>query len=168
LDDPLFVPHLAGRVSPSQPHLRGSWAGLTWSHTAGHLFRAVLEGVALEYCIYRDVLQSVNPESNIREVRITGGGEKSSLWNQIKADVLGIPVVQISRHEGAPLGVALLAGFGVGLFKKLETAAARWIRKGDAVRPTRKLASHYQTRLARYTALLQQLNQWAETDLPET
>jgi len=163
LDDPLFVPHLGGRVSPSQPLLRGSWTGFTWSHTAAHLYRAVLEGVALEYCIYRDVLQLVNPELNIREVRITGGGEKSTLWNQIKADALAIPVVQINRQEGAPLGAALLAGFGVGLFGKLEVTAARWIRRGEAVRPSRRLGAHYQTRLARYTRLLQHLNQWAES-----
>ena len=162
--DPMFVPHFGGRVSPSQPKLRGSWAGLTWSHTAGHLYRAVLEGVALEYCIYRDVLQSVNPELSIREVRITGGGEKSALWNQIKADALGIPVVQIDRHEGAPMGAALLAGYGVGLFNRLETAAAQWIHKGDSVRPARKLAAHYQTRLDRYRRLLECLDQWAETE----
>lgn len=161
LDDPIFVPHLGGRVSPSQPELRGSWAGLAWSHTAGHLYRAVLEAVALEYGVYRDVLQSVNPELDIREVRITGGGEKSALWNQIKADALGIPIVQINRHEGAPMGVAILAGYGVGVFKKLETAAARWIRRGKVVRPRRKLASHYQKRLDRYRRLLDQLNQWA-------
>jgi xylulokinase len=159
--DPLFVPHLGGRQSPSQPDLRGSWAGLTWSHTIGHLYRAVLESVALEYCIYRDVLQAVNSEQNIREVRITGGGEKSALWNQIKADALGIPVVQIDRHEGAPLGVALLAGYGVGLFKKLETAAARWIHKGHVVRPARQLAAHYKKRLSRYVSLLETLQTWA-------
>ena len=65
-DDPMFVPHLGGRMSPSRPQLRGSWAGLAWSHTAGHLYRAVLEGVALEYCIYRDVLQSVNPPDPVK------------------------------------------------------------------------------------------------------
>ena len=168
LDDPIFVPHLGGRVSPSQPELRGSWAGLNWSHTTVHLYRAVLEGVALEYCVYRDVLQSVNPELKIREVRITGGGERSAVWNQIKADALGIPVVQINRHEGAPMGAALLAGYGVGLFGRLETAAAEWIRKGQSVRPVRKLASHYRGRVARYTGLLEHLNRWAQTQSEAT
>jgi xylulokinase len=164
LDDPIFVPHLGGRMSPSQPQLRGSWAGLTWSHTAAHLYRAVLEGVALEYCVYRDILQAVNPELDIREVRITGGGEKSNLWNQLKADALGIPVVQINRHEGAPLGVALLAGYGVGLFQKLEAAASRWIRRGNVVRPARRMGSHYRSRLARYTRLLEHLGRWGTTN----
>ncbi len=162
-DDPMFVPHLGGRVSPSQPLLRGSWAGLTWSHTAAHLYRAALEGVALEYCVYRDVLQAVNPELNMREVRITGGGEKSSLWNQMKADALQLPVVQLNRHEGAPMGVALLAGYGVGLWKNLDKAAADWLQTGDRVRPQRKCAQHYQSRLARYTRLVDLLQEWAVT-----
>ncbi len=161
--DPLFVPHLGGRVSPSQPLLRGSWAGLTWSHTAAHLYRAVLEGVALEYCVYRDVLLAVNPELNMREVRITGGGEKSLLWNQIKADALQVSVVQINRHEGAPMGAALLAGYGVGLWKNLDTAATRWLQTGERFRPQRKLANHYQLRLARYRHLVALLNEWAVT-----
>ena len=162
-DDPLFIPHLGGRVCPSQPALRGGWAGVTWSHTAGHLFRAVLEGVALEYCVYRDVLQAVNPELAIREVRITGGGEKSPLWNQIKADALGVPVVRIERHEGAPLGVALLAGHGVGLFPDLDEAARRWITTRPGVAPDPTLAGHYAARLARYRRLLDLLQQWTET-----
>jgi xylulokinase len=162
--DPIFVPHLGGRVSPSRPRLRGSWTGLAWSHGTGHLYRAVLEGVALEYCIYRDALKSVNPELSVREVRITGGGEKSPLWNQIKADALGIPVVQIDRHEGAPLGVAVLAGYGVGLFGTIESAAAKWVHKGNTVRPARKLAAHYRARLASYRKLLESLQEWAETE----
>jgi xylulokinase len=162
--DPLFVPHLGGRVSPSQPLLRGSWAGVTWSHTAAHLYRAVLEGVALEYCIYRDVLRSVSPESRIREIRVTGGGERSAIWSQIKADALGIPLVHVSRQEGAPLGAALLAGYAVGLLPSLDAAARRWIRTGAAIRPVRQFRTHYATRLARYESLLTQLNHWAQTE----
>jgi xylulokinase len=160
LADPMFVPHLGGRMSPSQPDLRGSWAGLSWSHSAAHLYRAVLESVALEYCLYRDVLELVNPELNVREVRITGGGEKSQLWNQIKADALGFPVVQLNRHEGAPLGVALLAGFGVGLCRSLPDAARKWIQVGQKTRVNRKLASHYGQRLAAYRQLLERLSDW--------
>jgi xylulokinase len=161
--DPLFVPHLGGRMSPSQPELRGSWAGLSWSHTAGHLWRAVLESVALEYCIYRDALRTVNPELNVQEVRVTGGGAKSRLWNQIKADALRIPVVCVGRDEGAPLGAALLAGYGVGLFPTIEAAATRWIRTGTRIRPARNVATHYRHRLARYQKLIEVLHHWAET-----
>lgn len=161
--DPLFLPHLGGRVSPSQPDLRGCWAGLTWSHSAAHLYRAVLEGVALEYCLYRDALVALNPELAIREIRVTGGGQHSALWNQIKADALQTPVVQVTRREGAPLGAALVAGYGVGLLDDLDAAARRWIRTADSVvRPAPALAAHYRSRLTRYQRLLDAMQQWSE------
>lgn len=159
--DPFFVPHLGGRVNPSHPKLRGSWAGLAWSHTAAHLYRAVLEGVALEYCVYRDALRKLNPDLDIAEMRITGGGEKSPLWNQIKADALGVRVVQVNRHEGAPLGAALIAAWGVNLFDNLDEAAAAWSNTGRVVLPNLHLREHYATRAARYRELLEHLQHWA-------
>lgn len=163
-EDPWFLPHLGGRVTPSQPKLRGCWAGLTWSHSAAHLYRAVLEGVALEYCLYRDRLEALNPELEIREIRVTGGGQQSALWNQIKADALQTPIVQVTRREGAPLGAALLAGYGVGLFGDLNAAARRWIDTGHAVRPQKNLAAHYRRRLDRYQTLLEAMCQWADRE----
>lgn len=155
---PLFVPHLGGRVCPAQPDLRGAWAGLTWDHTLGHLWLAMLEGVALEYGLYQRVLRSLFPQFQLGELRITGGGEKSRLWNQLKADVLQAPVRRIARSEGAPLGAALLAGYGVGLFANLPTAAQQWVSCGQAANPRRSTAAHYGRRLAAYEQLLEQLN----------
>ena len=136
-------------MTPSQPRLRGSWAGLNWSHTAAHLYRAVLEGVALEYCLYRDVLQALNPELTIREVRITGGGEKSALWNQIKADALRTRRRADQRGaKGRRWARRSLAGYGVGLFDDLDAAAATWIkhRQTRAARTGRSRA-HYRMRV---------------------
>jgi xylulokinase len=162
-DDPMFLPHLGGRVSPSWPRLGGVWAGLRWSHSAAHLYRAMLEAVALEYAIYRDVLRELNPALRLREVRITGGGEKSALWNQIKADALGVRVVQIAGGEGAPMGAALVAGLGVGMFDDLDRTAREWIKTGKATAPDRALAGHYAKRLARYERLLDAMNRWSES-----
>lgn len=164
IDDPIFIPHLGGRVSPSQPLLRGSWSGVTWSHSAAHLYRAVLEGVALEYAVYRNVLRALNPELAIREIRITGGGENSKLWNQIKADAMESTVVQIQRSGGAPLGAAMLAGFGVGLFDDLDKTAAKWVRTGKSIPANPRMAQHYRQRLERYERLLAALQQWAESN----
>ncbi len=158
---PLFVPHLGGRVSPSWPCLRGAWVGLTWAHTAGHLWRASLEGVALEYAIYRQVLLRLHPSLRLAEARVTGGGEKSALWNRIKADVLGMRVVQVNRSEGASLGSALLAGYGVGLFKDLDATARSWIGTGRDFEPDHRLAGYYSARLDRYQHLLDALNAWS-------
>lgn len=155
---PLFVPHLGGRVCPAQPDLRGAWVGLTWDHTLAHLWRAMLEGVALEYGIYQRVLLSLFPQFKLGELRITGGGEKSSLWNQVKADVLQTPVRRIASSEGAPTGAALLAGYGVGLIASLPEAAQQWVACGQATTPRRALAPHYARRRAAYEELLEHLN----------
>jgi len=159
---PMFVPHLGGRVSPGWPALRGAWVGLTWAHNTPHLWRAMLEGVALEYAIYQQVLLHLHPKLHLVELRITGGGERSALWNQMKADVLGTPVAQVTRSEGAPLGAALLAGFGIGLIKDLDATARKWIRAGKAIQPNRRLGRYYQQRLAAYEAVLKSLNDWSK------
>ncbi|MFZ4397457.1 MAG: xylulokinase [Kiritimatiellia bacterium] len=163
LEDPLFIPHLAGRVSPGWPHLRGAWAGLTWAHATGHLYRAMLEGVALEYRLYKEALMELYPRLKVRELRITGGGEKSAAWNVIKADALNCRVLQIAASEGAPMGAAMLAGFGVGLLEDLDQAASKWIETGSATSPNRRLARLYETRYRRYVDLLNKMNEWSET-----
>ncbi len=153
-DDPLFIPHLGGRVSPSRPDLRGAWVGLTWSHGLAHLYRGVLEGVALEYGLYLRRLEKLYGAGRISEVRVTGGGEKNALWNRIKADVLGVPMVQIRGGGGAPLGAALLAGYGVGLLRDLDAEARQWIETGTVTEPDAGRASACLRRLARYEELL--------------
>jgi xylulokinase len=160
-DDPMFVPHLGGRVCPSQPALRGAWLGLAWNHGRAHLYRAVLEGVALEYAVYLHILRRLDPEFRSSEVRVTGGGGRNALWNRIKADVLGIPVRVLARGEGAPLGAALLAGFGAGLFPSLDQAAAAWVSGGQKVEPDPRRREMAGRRMERYQQALQALQDWA-------
>lgn len=164
-DLPFFVPHLGGRVSPGWPSLRGSWAGLAWDHGRAELFRAVLESVALEYALYRQALRRLLPDAPFAELRITGGGEKSAVWNQLKADVLQMPIVQIERGGGAPMGAAMLAGVGLGALPSLPETAARWVRLGRRFDPDSSLAAPYRQRLARYEDLLDRLYGWSGASL---
>jgi len=159
IEDPLFVPHLGGRVCPSQPDLRGAWINLSWSATAPLLYRAILESVALNYCIFKNSLISLYNTYSFKELRVTGGGEKSELWNQIKADALGIKVVQIQRNEGAPLGVALLAGFGIGLFKDIDPVINNWIQTKNEFYPNAEMHAFYQERLKKYIKIIQFLKE---------
>jgi xylulokinase len=159
--DPLFIPHLGGRVSPSQPRLRGAWVGLDWSHGTGHLYRAVLEGVALEYGIYVKTLGDLFGPDTVKEVRVTGGGEKSAVWKRIKADTLGVPLVQVMGAGGAPMGSALLAGYGEGTLRDIEGAASRWIRTGTVTKPDPSRMEAGKRRIQRYTELLKRMNEWA-------
>ena len=145
-------------AGPSQPHLRGAWLGLSWDHSAAHLYRAILEGVALEYGCFLRVLRELYPQLPLNELRVTGGGEKSELWNKIKADALQIPVVRIARSEGAPRGVAMLAGFGVGVVRDLNRASRRWITLSRRTRPILRASSYYGRRLQMYESHLRSLS----------
>ncbi len=153
-DAPIFVPHLEGRVCPSEPGLRGAWLGITRSTSLGALYRAVLEGVALEYGVYREAVAGLYPELHLSELRITGGGERSHLWNQIKADVLRMAVVQVEGGGGAPLGAAMVACCGVGLCADLPAAAEEWIIKGRQFTPNPDRASYCEARLELYQRAL--------------
>lgn len=160
---PYFVPHFGGRVTPSMPRLRGAWVGLDWSHSRPELYRAILESVALEYRIYRRVLLDLYRDLELREIRVTGGGERSPVWNSIKASALQMPVRTIVGGGGAPMGSALLAGYGVGVFNDLSAAADRWIVTGEGADPDETLAPVYEVRVRKYEELIEMVNRFLES-----
>ncbi|MCF7929308.1 MAG: hypothetical protein K9L68_11060 [Spirochaetales bacterium] len=153
-DLPVFIPHFGGRVSPGQPQMRGAWLGLRWTHGPGHLYRAILESIALEYSIYLSQLKQLNPGLSVAQLRNTGGGNVSSVWKQIKADALGVPLVDIRDFAGATHGAAMLAGFGAGVLPDLRSAAARWVKTGETTDPDNGYREHYDRRIDRYTTSL--------------
>lgn len=119
----IFLPHFSGRVCPNNAYVRGSWIGLQWSHKRAHLFRSIMEGIAYEYNYYFGIIKELVKDAAFTEVYAIGGGSKSELFNTIKADVLGIDYVKLNIGDTAPLGSALVAGFGVGLYSDLKAAA---------------------------------------------
>ncbi|MCK5704333.1 MAG: hypothetical protein KAI29_24435, partial [Cyclobacteriaceae bacterium] len=108
-----------------------------------------------EYALYMNILKEGSKNFSPSEIRIIGGGGQSREWNQIKADVLGIPVVKVKREEGAPLGAALLAGYGAGLFSNIDQTAKKWIDLGEAISPNlNNTKSIYPERISKYTKLI--------------
>jgi xylulokinase len=111
----VLLPYFLGEKTPLfDPFARGTIVGLTLSHTRGHLFRAVLEGIGFGFQHHLDVLAELAPRPT--RARCTNGGARSRLWKQVTADVLGLPLESIARHPGSSLGAAFVAGMGVGAF----------------------------------------------------
>jgi xylulokinase len=156
-----FVPHLGGRVSPAWPNLRGGWANVSWDAKPSALYRSILESVALEYALYRNALVGLIPGFVVRELRVTGGGEKSRVWNQLKADRLQARVVSIARSGGAPMGLALLAGRGAGVFADLAATVDKWVGLGAVFPPDPAASAVSDARANRYRALLDSLHHWS-------
>lgn len=119
----LFVPHLDGRLLPSDAALRGAWLGLHRDHRGPHLTRAVLESVAYEYAGYLRAVTALDPTFAATEGHVVGGGARSAVWNAIKASVLGVPLHGLEREELTCWGAALVAGTAVGLVDDLAAAA---------------------------------------------
>jgi xylulokinase len=120
------LPHLAGAACPEfNPAARGVWFGMGLHHTQAHFVRAILESVA--YMLRRNVEMLEELGVIVQEIRALGGGARSPLWNQIKADVLGVPVLTLQSEEVACLGAAILAGAAVGLYPSPQEAAERLV-----------------------------------------
>ena len=83
--------------------------------------KAVIEGLTYELQLNLEILRQGGVR--IEELRAIGGGAKSELWLQLKADITGIPVVVPRVTEAACWGAALLAGAGVGCFESIAGAA---------------------------------------------
>ena len=137
----LFFPFLQGRSSPAWPNASAAWLGMHGSNNRGTLWRAMLESIAFEYLSYTEILRSVGV--TLKKVIGTGGGSKGRFWNQIKADILNAPYVTLERTEGAVLGNALLAAYGVGDIKDLKQSARDWVREKDTVRANAKHNATY-------------------------
>ena len=114
-DGLVVLPYMLGEKTPiNDPDARGVFFGLHLGHTRGHLFRAVLEGIAFGFRHHVDVLRTRGQEP--RRLRVTNGGARSALWKQVTADVLGLPLEVPREAGGSALGAAFAAGMGCGMF----------------------------------------------------
>jgi xylulokinase len=133
-DGLLWAPYLMGERTPHlDAEARGMLAGLTASHTRGHVVRAILEGVAFSlkdtFTIFREMNVPVS------SIRLGGGGARSSLWRQIQADVYDHEVEIVEAEEGAAYGAAILAGVGAKIWPSVDAACESVVRVVERVRP---------------------------------
>ncbi|MDB6176368.1 carbohydrate kinase [Paracoccus sp. Z330] len=109
----IFHPFLFG--SPMGPHASGALFGLRGWQDRGQTLRAVIEGIAFNHRIHVDALRDgFAPQKAV----LTGGISRSSLFSQLFADALGIPIEVSATDEAAAWGAALCAGEAVGLFAR--------------------------------------------------
>jgi xylulokinase len=148
----VFVPHLAGERAPIRdPRSRGVWAGLTLEHDRRHLLRSILEGVAFSFRSVREMLARDGAIAD--EVRIVGGQARSPLWNQIKADVLNLPVLVPEVIEGPVVGAAILGAIGLRAYPGREQAVAAMVHIAERLEPRSDAVVTYNELYEAYTRL---------------
>ncbi|MDR0361661.1 MAG: hypothetical protein LBJ46_03095 [Planctomycetota bacterium] len=133
-DGLVMLPHLQGAMAPeANGKAKGVFYGITLRHARGHFIRAVMESVGFIVLRNIDALEDMGVK--VGEIRALGGGAKSPIWNQIKADITGRTVVVTESDEAACLGAAVVAGVGAGVFDSLKNACDRMVKVKSRYEP---------------------------------
>lgn len=161
----IYLPYLMGERSPRwNPRARGAFIGLTIRHTRSDILRAVLEGITLNLRVILDAFTAQGTQ--VEAMRVIGGGARGRFWNQVMADVYGLPIHRLTiLEEATSMGAALAGGVGVGLypdFSMIETMNA----VAEVIQPNPAAQAVYEKMLpifnAAYDALLPIYDMMAE------
>jgi xylulokinase len=129
-----FLPALSGAMAPEWiASARGCFYGLSAAHGRAHLARAVLEGCAFAM---RDVLERLLEMGlAIDAILLLGGGARSTLWAQIRADLTGLPVELPKSTDTSPMAAAMLAAIAAGVQPSLAEAARLVAAEVETIEP---------------------------------
>ena len=144
----LCLPYWTGAMTPYwDGHARGAFVGLSGLHGKSHMYRAVLEGIALEQRLLVTGVETATGQP-IDEILMLGGGSRSPLWCQIIADVLGRSVRLVREQESTALGAGIHAAAALGLHPDLRAAA-------DAMTGIEKAYDPHMQAHARYSGIFE-------------
>ena len=146
--DLILLPHFGPTGTPHfDPSGVGVLCGMGLSTTRAEILRAFLEGITYEMKWNLEILDSAG--FVLQELRAIGGGAKSDIWMQIKADILGIPLTTMQVSEATCMGAALLAGSAIGAFDP-KVMSAQWAKPIRTFTPRRKNRQLYDDRFEVY------------------
>ncbi len=126
-----------------EPFKKGLMVGFDVRHTRAHMYRSILEAIALTMKTHADAMCS---ELNIEleNIIVSGGGSNSELFMQIFADVFGVPAVRNVVNGSASLGSAICVAVAVGAYDCYETAIEKMVKMRDTFRPNGENTDLYQ------------------------
>ncbi len=145
----LVLPHFAGAATPyMDTGSRGVILGLTTESTAADIYRGCMEGVAYEmYLNYQALAQT---GIHFEKLHATGGGARSAVWMQMKADVLNLPITALKTMDAGTVGSAMLTGVAIGVFRDLKEAAEHMVEKTVTYMPRQDMHGQYMQVYERY------------------
>lgn len=130
----VFLPYLMGERTPhNDANARGVFFGLNVTSDRGDMTRAILEGVSFGLRDSLEIIKDMN--INLKEVRVSGGGARSTLWRSIIADVFNLPVALINAQDGPAYGAAILAAVGCGGYSTVEEACRELVQVKEVINP---------------------------------
>lgn len=150
---PLFHPFLFG--SATHPDARGGFFGLAGWHGKAEMLYALYEGVAFEHRRHIERLRAAG--ASFETAALSGGGSRSTVWCQMFADIIGVPVTVAECQETGALGAAIAGGVAGGVFASLEEGIARMVRLQSRFAPTNEHRALREARYRLYCDLAEQM-----------
>jgi xylulokinase len=148
----IFLPYMYGERSPIwDTHARGVLFGLSLATTKADIVRAVMEGAA--FGLRHNIEVAAAGGHAPQTLACVGGGVRSAVWNQIKADILQQAISLPSAAAGAAMGDAVVAAAGAGLYSSVEEAVAHMVAPGPQYQPRPEYAALYDELYAVYRGL---------------
>ncbi len=140
----VFLPHLANGPAPHPDiHARGAFLGLTQTATPAALYRAVLEGVALQSRLMLDGMTGLSGVGEARRIHLIGGASRNPLFLKIKASAFARPLLVVEEPEATALGAALFAGVAAGIYPTFDAAWRGIERTEHLIEPDAEWAERY-------------------------
>jgi xylulokinase len=114
----VFLPYIYGERSPIwNPYAKGVFFGINSSSSRSDFMRSIFEGTS--FAVKHNIQSLEDIGYKINEIRSVGGLTKNKFWNQIKADILGKPILIMKNSVGAPFGNAIIVGKALNMFKDI-------------------------------------------------
>jgi xylulokinase len=155
-DGLIMLPHLLGAFIPeNNPKARGVFFGININHTRAHFSRAILESIG--FMLRRDIEIFNKMGFKINNIISLGGGSKSRLWNQIKADITGLPIQLPAYSDTALLGAAMIAGIGAGIYKNNEEVSGKLVKFNERYEPDLRNKDIYDVNFNKYQKIYSKL-----------
>ncbi len=148
----LVLPHFAGAATPyMDTGSKGAVLGLTAATTVSDIYRACMEGVAFEMLLNAEHLKGSG--ISFGRLHATGGGARSRVWMQMKADILNLPITALKTVDAGTVGSAMLTGIAVGVFADLTDAAKHMVEETAVYEPDAVMHEKYMESYQRYRRL---------------
>ena len=155
-DGVTVIPSFIAGTGPTRRYnTLGTILGLTIATERGQVYRAALEGLSCQLQLAIEMLEAATGFKP-RGIRVVGGGSRNDLWNQLRADVTGLPVTTIEQKEATVLGAAICAFVGTGVYGSVTAAQRAMKFRATTFRPSKQRKT-YSELYGAYKALLPKL-----------
>ncbi|MBC7334250.1 MAG: hypothetical protein H5T85_07340, partial [Actinobacteria bacterium] len=159
--DLFFIPHIGGRLSPSQPYFKGAFIGIDWDHNLGSFYLSILEANGYELYYILGHIKKLNSLSSdyFSEIKVIGGGSQNNIENKIKANILNLKYIVPKKIPFEIVGDFLIAKYKDRVregYKELEDSGVFCVE--SIIKPDYNRVKYYSEKKEKYKKIIEKLD----------